>query len=230
MTVVGAFQSPHLPLLPGLRTYQRSERIGEPPANPAEAVFSMLAKVHPRACDILDTLGQQLLDLKPDVLVMLRLRPPQYVLLEPHTQHRDRGGRRNQRAERSPAWTCQILEDSSRPHAGKKAAFVSHRKRIRCSSVQRFTVDHSVTVPLHFLTPGMTVPVVPVYINGLADPLISSRRAAALGRAIAETLDEVYGKRGLYSYRVAPLVWRSVDPEFTLGPPLAFPIRNGSRE
>ena len=61
--------------------------------------------------------------------------------------------------------------------------------------MQRFTVDHSVTVPLHFLTPDMTVPLVPVYINGLADPLISSRRAAALGRAIAETLDEVYADR-----------------------------------
>jgi len=71
MTLVGAFQSPHLPLLPGLRAYQQSERSGEPPANPAEAVFAMLAKVHPRACDILDALGQQLLDLKPDVLVML---------------------------------------------------------------------------------------------------------------------------------------------------------------
>src|ERR1700754_1829698 len=30
---------------------------------------------------------------------------------------------------------------------------------------QAFSVDHSVTVPLHFLTPGMNIPVVPFFIS-----------------------------------------------------------------
>src|SRR4030095_6356046 len=32
-------------------------------------------------------------------------------------------------------------------------------------------LDHSLTVPLHFLTPGMRLPVVPIYTNGFASPL-----------------------------------------------------------
>ena len=37
--------------------------------------------------------------------------------------------------------------------------------------VQEFTVDHSVVVPLHFMTPQMQVPVVPIFINGHIPPL-----------------------------------------------------------
>jgi aromatic ring-opening dioxygenase catalytic subunit (LigB family) len=40
--------------------------------------------------------------------------------------------------------------------------------------VQDFEVDHAIMVPLHFLTPDMTIPIVPVFVNGLAPPLPSS--------------------------------------------------------
>ena len=36
---------------------------------------------------------------------------------------------------------------------------------------QDFSVDHSIMVPLHFLTPRMQIPIVPVFINGLCPPL-----------------------------------------------------------
>ena len=36
---------------------------------------------------------------------------------------------------------------------------------------QEFEVDHSVLVPLHFLTPGMQLPIVPLFINGIVPPL-----------------------------------------------------------
>lgn len=49
---------------------------------------------------------------------------------------------------------------------------------------QRFEVDHSILVPLHFLTPGMNVPTVPVFINGLAPPLPAAKRCYALGEAV----------------------------------------------
>jgi aromatic ring-opening dioxygenase catalytic subunit (LigB family) len=54
---------------------------------------------------------------------------------------------------------------------------------------QRFEVDHSILVPLHFLTPSMNVPVVPIFINGLAPPLPAAKRCYALGQAVRETIE-----------------------------------------
>ncbi len=54
---------------------------------------------------------------------------------------------------------------------------------------QEFQFDHPVTVPLHFLTPRMDVPVVPVFIGALLPPLPSARRCLALGAAIREALE-----------------------------------------
>jgi gallate dioxygenase len=36
---------------------------------------------------------------------------------------------------------------------------------------QEFTVDHSVVVPLHFLTPRMQIPVIPMFVSGHLAPL-----------------------------------------------------------
>jgi gallate dioxygenase len=54
---------------------------------------------------------------------------------------------------------------------------------------QNYSVDHSVTVPLHFLTPDMTVPVIPFFISGHVPPLPSAQRCHALGRAVAHALE-----------------------------------------
>jgi protocatechuate 4,5-dioxygenase beta chain len=56
------------------------------------------------------------------------------------------------------------------------------------SLVQDFAIDHAVLVPLHFLTPDMRIPIVPIFINGLAPPLPSSRRCFAFGQAIADAI------------------------------------------
>ena len=53
---------------------------------------------------------------------------------------------------------------------------------------QNFSVDHSVTVPLHFLTPNMNIPVVPFFISGHVPPLPSSRRCFALGQAVGRAI------------------------------------------
>ena len=42
---------------------------------------------------------------------------------------------------------------------------------------QEFTVDHSVVVPLHFMTPAMRVPVIPIFVE-------RARSAAAFGAAL----------------------------------------------
>jgi gallate dioxygenase len=55
--------------------------------------------------------------------------------------------------------------------------------------VQEFEVDHSVMVPLHFLTPRMDVPVIPVFINGHIEPLPSAQRALAFGQSVRAAID-----------------------------------------
>jgi hypothetical protein len=52
------------------------------------------------------------------------------------------------------------------------------------SLVQDFEVDHAVMVPLHFLTPDMKIPVLPIFINCLAPPLPTASRCFALGEAV----------------------------------------------
>jgi hypothetical protein len=55
--------------------------------------------------------------------------------------------------------------------------------------VQDFEVDHATMVPLHFLTPHMTIPVVPIFINGLAPPLPAARRCYALGETVRAAVE-----------------------------------------
>ncbi|MBM3526617.1 MAG: extradiol ring-cleavage dioxygenase [Alphaproteobacteria bacterium] len=52
-----------------------------------------------------------------------------------------------------------------------------------------YSVDHSVTVPLHFLTPDMKVPVIPFFISGHVPPLPSAKRCFALGQAVAKAIE-----------------------------------------
>ena len=54
---------------------------------------------------------------------------------------------------------------------------------------QEFEVDHSVLVPLHFLTPRMQIPIVPVFINGVAPPLPAARRCFALGEMVGAAVE-----------------------------------------
>lgn len=53
---------------------------------------------------------------------------------------------------------------------------------------QDFDVDHSILVPLHFLTPHMRIPIVPIFLNGLAPPLPGARRCHALGEMVREAV------------------------------------------
>ena len=54
---------------------------------------------------------------------------------------------------------------------------------------QDFTVDHSVMVPLHFMTPAMHVPVIPVFVSGHVPPLPSAKRCYELGVTIKRALE-----------------------------------------
>ena len=63
------------------------------------------------------------------------------------------------------------------------------------SVTQEFTVDHSVLVPLHFLTPAMDIPVVPVFINGIIHPIPKSQRAFALGQLVGAVVNALPADR-----------------------------------
>lgn len=56
----------------------------------------------------------------------------------------------------------------------------------------RMTVDHGFAQPLHMLFGGLDrIPVVPVFVNGVATPLGPIARIRALGTAIGEAADEL---------------------------------------
>jgi hypothetical protein len=63
-----------------------------------------------------------------------------------------------------------------------------HDNDIDVGFAYELALDHGSMVPLHFLTPGMDVPIVPVFINTLAAPQPSPRRCAALGRVLGDVL------------------------------------------
>ncbi|KQU89526.1 hypothetical protein ASD00_27160 [Ensifer sp. Root31] len=51
-----------------------------------------------------------------------------------------------------------------------------------------FQIDHGALVPLHFLTPDMQVPIVPIFVNCVVPPLPAAQRCFALGRALADAI------------------------------------------
>lgn len=57
------------------------------------------------------------------------------------------------------------------------------------ASTEELKLDHSLLVPLHFITPKMDLPVVPVCIKGLAEPLPTSERCYALGEMVGRYIN-----------------------------------------
>lgn len=57
------------------------------------------------------------------------------------------------------------------------------------SLLQNFSVDHSVAVPLYFLTPDCKVPVIPIFVNGHIPPLPPARRCFELGRTVRKAVE-----------------------------------------
>ena len=53
---------------------------------------------------------------------------------------------------------------------------------------RKFTVDHSVLVPLHYLTPDNNIPLLPIFINGLVPPLPAAQRCWKLGAAVRQAI------------------------------------------
>ena len=65
---------------------------------------------------------------------------------------------------------------------------------IECSfdlaSSEHVKLDHATLVPLHFLTPDMKTPVVPIFIKALVEPLPRADRCLTLGQMIRAFIDQ----------------------------------------
>lgn len=79
--------------------------------------------------------------------------------------------------------------------APSHAAFANHlraeavRAGFDLALVQEFEVDHSISVPLQFLTPDLRVPTIPIFINGHVPPLPKAARCFALGEAVRRAVE-----------------------------------------
>src|SRR5262245_21236101 len=49
---------------------------------------------------------------------------------------------------------------------------------------QEFGIDPAMLVPLHYLTDGVKIPIVPIWVNAFVSPLPSARRCFALGQMV----------------------------------------------
>jgi 2,3-dihydroxyphenylpropionate 1,2-dioxygenase len=59
------------------------------------------------------------------------------------------------------------------------------------SYAEEWKFDHGIMVPLHFLTPGYDLPIIPVNINCQGPPLTPLHRAWAFGEALRKACDAV---------------------------------------
>ncbi len=82
---------------------------------------------------------------------------------------------------------------------------------------QNFSVDHSITVPLHFLTPDMQVPVIPFFISGHLPPLPSARRCYELGKAVARAIEFLAAEPACRGHGLGQLLARSRRPAHGAG-------------
>jgi aromatic ring-opening dioxygenase catalytic subunit (LigB family) len=77
----------------------------------------------------------------------------------------------------------------SRPDVAAHIRRLGIEARFDLALAQEFTVDHSIVVPLHFMTPSMNVPVIPIFVSGHTPPLPSARRCHELGATVRRAIE-----------------------------------------
>ncbi len=86
---------------------------------------------------------------------------------------------------------------------------------------QEFDVDHAMLVPLHYLTDGVKIPVVPLWVNAFVKPWPAAKRCYALGQMIRKAISSLPG-----SARVAIIATGSFSLEIA-GPQIDPGSRHG---
>jgi aromatic ring-opening dioxygenase catalytic subunit (LigB family) len=167
--IVAGFGVPHTPMFPALVAR-------EGPQSETAQLYAAVAD-HLRAVE-------------PDVLVIfdsdhlntffLDNFPTMSVGLSDHTQGPNDG---------TPGLPCYRVSVSQ---SLSESIFSSGLARgFDFARTQEFEVDHSILVPLHFLTPDMRIPIVPIFINGIVHPLPAARRCLALGQLVRDTVESL---------------------------------------
>ena len=82
-----------------------------------------------------------------------------------------------------------IYTIKSRPDIAANIRSAAVRAGFDIALTQQFTVDHSVVVPLHFMTPKMHVPVIPIFVSGHVPPLPPARRCFELGTIVRRAIE-----------------------------------------
>lgn len=83
-----------------------------------------------------------------------------------------------------PCYTVPVSES-----LGSQLFASGMRDGFDLARTQEFQVDHSILVPLHFLTPEMQIPIVPVFLNGVVHPLPAAKRCYALGEMVRSAVE-----------------------------------------
>jgi hypothetical protein len=91
---------------------------------------------------------------------------------------------------------CPMPRYTVRGHVPLAKALFKYgvNEKFDLAAAHELRLDHSLVVPLHFLNPGMKLPVVPIYTNGFASPLPLATRCLALGRMLRKFIDAWEGK------------------------------------
>jgi Catalytic LigB subunit of aromatic ring-opening dioxygenase len=166
--IVGGVGVPHTPHFPGI-------------VDRREALAPVLERLY-------GTAAQHLRDLAPDVLIFFTCDHYNIFFIES-----------------MPIFSIGVAPSACGPsdyrelQAYEVPIDVALARRIQAHAVrsgfdvgisQEFELDHPVTVPLHFLTPAMDVPIVPVFINGLMPPFPPAWRCRALGATIRQAIEQ----------------------------------------
>lgn len=169
--IVGGFGVPHTPMFPALVAR-------EGPQCETAQLFRVVAD-HLRA-------------LQPEVLVVfdsdhlntffLDNFPTMSVGMSDHTSGPNDG---------TPGLPCYTVPISEAVAGHLFSASLEHGFDL--ARTQEFEIDHSILVPLHFLTPEMRIPIVPIFINGIVHPLPAAKRCYALGRMVRQALESLPG-------------------------------------
>lgn len=166
--IVGAFGVPHTPVFPWMVQAQQG---------PAQEISDRFGE-----------LTRHLQELRPDLIVMFDTDHlntfffDNWPIFAVGVCDAFRGP--NDEPRGVPDYTIRSRQD-----------FAAHLRRLGIEAgfdlalAQEFTVDHSIVVPLHFMTPQMQIPVVPVFVSGHVPPLPSAARCLALGGLVRRAIE-----------------------------------------
>jgi protocatechuate 4,5-dioxygenase beta chain len=97
------------------------------------------------------------------------------------------------------------------------------------SVAQEFGVDHAMLVPLHYLTDGVRVPVVPLWVNAFVRPLPTARRCYALGQMLKSAIKSLPGRERVAVIATGSFSLEIAGPRVEPGQRYAVPDMEWSR-